>query len=225
MSKTEITNSHAMEGMLGYYFVYRATNKLNNKSYIGITKDFQYRHYRHFLDTGNGSQLHFHRALRKYGEDAFEWTILYRCSDEHSASIIEQQCVKFYDSYTNGYNMTTGGQRGWKKVTAEETKRKLSALYKGKSFEERHGTERAAEIKHKQSSAHKGKQVSQDTRKRMSEANKRRWKEGTIGRKGKPCTVNGKQYENGKEAADCLGIASSTLRNWIKQGKNGARYL
>lgn len=198
--KPRVTNPNTLNEPEGYYFVYRATNKINGKVYIGITNDFAYRQYRHFRDAKAGCPVHFHRAIRKYGEDAFEWTIMFHCSDENVASITEQKTIAFYDSYHNGYNMTTGGQRGWKKVTSEETKQKLSALYKGKTYEEIHGAKKATKIKRKQSDAHKGKHVSQETRTRMSEANKRRWQEGTIGRKGKPC---GKWCELQKRKAGC----------------------
>lgn len=209
----------------GYIVVYKATNKKNGKSYIGLSKDFNYRRSRHILDSRRGSQLHFHRALRKYGEDSFEWCIIYECSSLYLASSTEQLLIKHYNTYKNGYNMTTGGESRWTKVTSEETKRRLSVLYKGKTYEEIHGTEKATAIKQKQSKAHKGRVFTNEHKRKMSEANKRRWKEGNIGRKGKPCIVFGKQFRNGKDAATELGISEPTLRKWIKLGKNGARYL
>lgn len=224
-SARNLTNPDALTGLPGYYFVYRATNKANGKVYIGITNDFTYRQYHHFLDARRGCPLHFHRAIRKHGEHAFEWAILSRCSCADLASVTEQKDIEFYDSYRNGYNMTTGGQQGWSKTTSEETKRKLALLYKGKTYEDIHGPKRAPLIRQKQSDAHRGRRFTEEHRKKLSEANKRRWTKGNIGRVGKPCEVFGQQFKNGREAADALNISSVTLRKWIKQGKNGARYL
>ena len=92
--------------------VYKSTNKINNKSYIGITiRTLNERINDHKYKTNSNSDFYFHRALRKYGFDNFSWEIIENCSDD----ILEER-EKFYinefNTYAplnNGYNMTIGG--------------------------------------------------------------------------------------------------------------------
>lgn len=96
--------------------IYSFKNKINNKRYIGQSKNLEERYKAHLrnytnenLQTYNG---HFYRALRKYGIENFEYEILY--SDNFIDSItlneLEIYYIKFYDSFNNGYNMNLGGQ-------------------------------------------------------------------------------------------------------------------
>jgi hypothetical protein len=59
--------------------IYKATNITNNKSYIGqtILPKLKYRIKKHLKSVSSGSKLHFHQALRKYGQDVFVWEVLY----------------------------------------------------------------------------------------------------------------------------------------------------
>ena len=61
--------------------IYKATNKINGKSYIGqTTKELDERIKGHLNSNKN---LYFHKALEKYSIDNFEWTILEECNDEN----------------------------------------------------------------------------------------------------------------------------------------------
>lgn len=55
--------------------VYQATNKVNGKRYIGVTKkNLEHRIQDHFYRARtNPSCRKFHAALNKYGRDAFEY--------------------------------------------------------------------------------------------------------------------------------------------------------
>lgn len=50
----------------------------------------------------------FHQALRKYGEENFEWIILEEC-DDTLLNEREIYWIKEKDTYNNGYNETRGG--------------------------------------------------------------------------------------------------------------------
>lgn len=57
--------------------VYMATNLVNGKRYIGVTtKALDVRRRGHLSNARNGDTRPFTRALRKYGEEAFCWTIM-----------------------------------------------------------------------------------------------------------------------------------------------------
>lgn len=105
--------------MLGYIYICKCN--ITNKCYIGqTTQDYKRRWADHWKESNNsksvGYNFHFHKALRKYGKDAFKWKILTTIEAE---SLDELQCklddleVKYiqeYDSYNNGYNSTLGGE-------------------------------------------------------------------------------------------------------------------
>jgi len=96
--------------------VYRAKNKINGKKYIGKTMgSMEERKNEHRWIIGK-SRCVFHRALRKYGFDAFEWKVLMREDNEDDLNESEIACIKMLKTKVpNGYNMTDGGEgvSGW----------------------------------------------------------------------------------------------------------------
>lgn len=97
------------------YVIYKATNKINGKLYVGKTYNFEKRKREHFYDIDNN--LPFHRALKKYGKENFEWEIIDTAKTEKE--IIEKEiywikklntCI--HSPNSNGYNITLGGEGG-----------------------------------------------------------------------------------------------------------------
>ena len=91
------------------WVVYKALNTITNKCYIGISRNFETRKQQHLLDAKRGTGFRFHESIRKYGEDAFEWSIIDTCETQEEAVEKEFKYVKLYNSYINGYNDTKGG--------------------------------------------------------------------------------------------------------------------
>jgi hypothetical protein len=97
-------------------YCYCIKNKVNGKRYIGITTgSLTKRFTRHLSDSRNGSDLIFHKAIRKYGESNFdfEWFDEYDCTIEELKQI-EIESIKGYNTYCSfnkGYNMTLGGDK------------------------------------------------------------------------------------------------------------------
>lgn len=90
------------------YFVYRHVAP-NGKMYIGITgkSDPIYR-----WGTGGicyKKNVHFWRAIQKYGWDNFQHIIVAHGLSVDTACHLEEYLIKKYDSMTNGYNQTSGG--------------------------------------------------------------------------------------------------------------------
>lgn len=57
--------------------VYKAHNKKNGKVYIGLTtQSLGARKASHLRSAKSGSVAHFHKAIRKHGEDSFEWSVI-----------------------------------------------------------------------------------------------------------------------------------------------------
>ena len=84
----------------------------NGKIYIGKTKDLENRKQQHINSANKGSELLFHKAIRKY-ENKINWSILENC-DESNADYFEKFYIKKYKSNTHnyGYNLTEGGGGG-----------------------------------------------------------------------------------------------------------------
>ncbi len=148
------------------FVIYKATNLVNGKMYIGKSKNFDERKKSHRRDTKNGDQVYFHRALRKYGTENFDWQVIDQAETDQELDDKEKYWVQFYKSFDPqfGYNLTKGGDGG---SPNEETRRKIGTANKGKI--------RSIEVKEKLSVSHRGcrnnnygKSPSYSTRKKLS---------------------------------------------------------
>lgn len=97
------------------FVIYTATNKINGKIYVGKTYNFEKRRKEHFYDIND--DIPFHRALKKYGIENFEWKIIdcAKTDDEIKEKEIYwikklNTCIRSKNS--NGYNITLGGEGG-----------------------------------------------------------------------------------------------------------------
>lgn len=101
------------------YSVYKCTNLLNNKSYIGITKrDVTSRFVNHFSEAFNPNSdkydTPFKQAIRKYGKNNFSIEIINQSNDIDEAYELERYYITYYNTYcyqknSQGYNATLGG--------------------------------------------------------------------------------------------------------------------
>lgn len=89
-------------------FIYKITNIVNNKVYIGQSiRPIQKRFERHINDaTNNILDTHFARAIRKYGKDNFIISLLDTANNQDELNKKEQYWIRFYDSVNCGYNET-----------------------------------------------------------------------------------------------------------------------
>lgn len=110
--------------------IYKFTNKFDRKVYIGQSINIKDRYRGHKKAVNGGSQTHFHRAIRKYGFDNFDFHILIECPREN-LNYWEKFYIKYYCSNNPnfGYNMTDGGENC---NPSEETRKKISEAHKGK---------------------------------------------------------------------------------------------
>jgi group I intron endonuclease len=154
------------------YSIYKATNKINGKSYIGFDRNWPSRRYGHKSRAKSTEcNYKFYNAIRKYGWDNFEWQIIYQSKDyDHTYKVMECYFIEQYCSYDDGYNMTKGGDgvNGCKNAGApkgripwnkgktglqkhsEESRQKMSDTLKGRPAHNR-GVPMSAEAKAKAS--------------------------------------------------------------------------
>lgn len=91
-------------------FVYKITNKFNDKVYIGQSvRPIEQRFRRHINDALNFViDTHFARAIRKYGKDNFKIDLIDTATTQDELNAKEQYWIKYYKSTnsTYGYNET-----------------------------------------------------------------------------------------------------------------------
>ena len=102
--------------------IYKATNKINNKVYIGQTRhSLETRKLCHLKCARNGGNTHFYQAIRKYGEDAFIWEIICSTGSKEILNELETYYITQYDSIHNGYNMVDGGNNNIMDIESVKT--------------------------------------------------------------------------------------------------------
>lgn len=107
-------------------FIYKITNVINNKVYIGQTiRPIEERFKRHINDSLNNIlDTHFARAIRKYGADNFIIEKIDFADSQNELNKKEQYWIRFYNSVINGYNETDAiyksGGNTYQSKTSEE---------------------------------------------------------------------------------------------------------
>lgn len=125
--------------MIGIYLI---TNKVNGKKYVGQSIDIEKRWKDHIRDSKK-SEYTIHKAIRKYGVENFEFSVLEECPvdklDEREIYWISE-----LDTYNNGYNMTLGGEGHILYLDPKERdqKKKEVARRSGKKYRDSHKEKR-----------------------------------------------------------------------------------
>lgn len=150
------------------FVVYCHENVINNKKYIGITCQTLEQRFR--KGEGYKSSPHFYSAIKKYGWENFNHSILYQDLNESEAKEKEIELIAKFNTQDSdyGYNITPGGEgyvgtdNPWfGKHHTLENRKKLSSLLKGRKLSEEH--------RNKISAALKGRVVSEEAKKKMKE--------------------------------------------------------
>lgn len=89
--------------------IYLIKNKLTNQCYVGQSIDVEERIKAHTRNHNDRKHYYLYEAIRKYGIDNFEFSIIEECKKEELDEK-EMYWIEYYDAYNNGYNMTLGGK-------------------------------------------------------------------------------------------------------------------
>ena len=169
--------------------IYKITNKITNKVYIGQALDIANRwacHRKHVNKRKTALQC----AMYKYGVENFKFEILQICSSIE-LNDLEIQYIKEYNSCilfenSNGYNMTTGGNGGYGRPPITlETRQKISNTLKGRKFP-----------------------ISEEGMKRRKEASSKIRHDEVI--------CDGVEYDSVAAFARNIGLTESTVRCWLQ---------
>lgn len=91
--------------------IYKITNLINQKSYIGKTElTIEERFRQHILEINKERSKNrpLYRAMRKYGIENFSIELIEICTKEE-VNDREQHYISVYNTYKLGYNATLGG--------------------------------------------------------------------------------------------------------------------
>lgn len=165
--------------------IYKITNKINNKVYIGQAINLRKRIKNHIGNYKlNKKNKHFYSSIQKYAIENFELEILVQGNfTKQELDELEIDFIRLFNSTNQkfGYNLTIGGEgtRGLKhseevkykqrqiklgKKASPETRKKISEVGKDRKHSE--------ETKQKISKSNKCKIVSKETREKMSKSGK-----------------------------------------------------
>lgn len=111
--------------------IYKITNKINGKVYIGQSKDVEKRLNSHRSCSTN---IHLNNSINKYGSSNFLFECIEEC-DVANLNDRERFYINMYESMNpdKGYNLTSGGERdaGW--VHSEQSRKYMSELGKDRA--------------------------------------------------------------------------------------------
>lgn len=97
--------------------IYKITNLVNGKSYVGQSIDIEHRFDEHkrvaFKETNKSYDYPLYKSMRKYGLQSFSFDVIEIC-DEMDLDEKEIFYISYFNSHIhqNGYNLTLGGDGG-----------------------------------------------------------------------------------------------------------------
>ena len=153
--------------------IYKYTNRINNKAYIGYTKrDAEERKKEHLQ--GAGSKV-IKDAIKKYGEDTFIFEVIEDGIIPIPEFLHEREkyWIAKFNTFHNGYNLNKGGYGNLGFSHSTETREKISRSLKGRPSHNK-GKPHSPETRRKIGDAQLGKTMPKESRKKMSLSAKNR---------------------------------------------------
>lgn len=159
--------------------IYRITNEITSKVYVGQTRNFTLRKAKH-LCFARGKKNHpLYNAMRKYGLENFTFEVIEECTDD-IVNEREMHWISYYNSCSpkKGYNLTEGGEGTTGYSFTDEAKEKIrqKALQRPPiSVHTRQKLSDALKHRHRVGMAHRpdwtGKHHSEISKKKIGKAN------------------------------------------------------
>ena len=119
-----------------YGCIYKITNSINNKVYIGkTTQKIHNRLSQHIQGAFSGKHnTKFYNSIAKHGGDKFKIDILDYYDDNDSLNKAEINEIAHYDSFEKGYNSTLGGDGGYNSKSVEKCSIPVVCLNTGRKY-------------------------------------------------------------------------------------------
>lgn len=116
------------------YYIYKITNIVNGKTYVGYTNNPKNRWSAHKSEAKSGRcNQNIHKAMAKHGIDNFTFEVLFEHADQEFVfKVMEDEFIKIHKAMgPYGYNMAPGG--GGRGHISEETCKLISEKTKGRT--------------------------------------------------------------------------------------------
>lgn len=150
------------------YTIYKCLNTLTGKVYIGFDSKWPNRVSVHKASYEKQDSK-FYRAIKKYGWENFEWSILYQSKEkEYTLSVMENFFIKEYNSFNDGYNSTLGGDGTFGLKFFGESNHFYNKKHKNETREKMRISKIGA------NNSNFGKNISEEVRKKISNSLKNR---------------------------------------------------
>lgn len=224
--------------------IYKITNQVNGKIYIGCTVAKLQRRWRQHVNVDRGYSLNL--AIRKYGADSFSQEIIETVDSLGKMFEREVYWIAFYKSNISGvgYNMTKGGEVPEPLIGEQHPNYGKPNPRWAAIGEARKGVPLKGEQLEKVRVSNVGRVRSDEYKNNMSKAMKIRRANGegyenagdkiSASKKGKPsgkrtlilCLNNNKVYDHYQDAAKKLGIPGSNISAVVNgKAKHSRRYV
>ena len=152
------------------YIIYRLTNKINQKIYVGQTSRSLSVRLREHQSSKSGC-VKLRRALAKYSIDNFFVETLITTDNLPTANFLESFYIKLFNSIGNGYNLMDGGSNGKPSAATRKLMSEQRSGEKNVMFGKHHTQTTKNSIsanKRGQPGYWKGKSMLQETRHKVS---------------------------------------------------------
>lgn len=192
------------------YSIYRITDLLNGKVYIGYTNNVNVRWTNHRYAAKVKTTTALYHAINKHGIENFTFDVIYQSLDRgHTLNEMEPHFIKDYNSYAPfGYNLTFGGEGVEGLKHSEEANLAKSIRQKGVKKSEEHTAKKIANQSGKVRPVEVGIKISQS-------------------KKGKPRSIEAslktKIANTGKKRTAEQNAATSTRLTGVPNTKNRDR--
>lgn len=124
------------------FYIYKYTNLINNKKYIGQTNNFERRVREHKSCSFNPKSVNYddkiHQAIRKYGHDNFKIEIIEIINDVQNYELVnerEKYWIKKEQSLLTqwGYNVLEGGRNYWRSFLNPKDIQNIKSMIKNET--------------------------------------------------------------------------------------------
>ena len=195
-----------------YGVIYKITNKINGKVYIGLTTQeyVQYINSAYKNKKGKGRPKLFN-AIDYYKWSNFTDEIIYELYSKEDLDLFEDACIAAYDSVYNGYNCKDGGSSG-KHLDKTKEKMSISQTERYKNPEARNKLSVAQLARHKNIDGHKAHVASHNTAKSKEK------RKNANRHKMMPCICiqTGQVFENINEASRVMGLYKGNISQQLR---------
>jgi len=187
------------------HYIYKITNTINQKVYIGQTKDPKRRWYSHRTTANKKPKYVINLAMNKYGLENFIFEVIASCFDQEAANESEEIIINQYQSKNPefGYNIQSGGKvvSGWHHT--EKSKLKCSETHSSPELLEIHQEAGQKLLEWREQNGHPkphlGKKFSDNHKNKLSESHK-----------GQTCPMKGRKHS--EETKQKMRLAKQKLK-------------